>query len=512
MGKKENASQFIERRIVIGLIVSTDYIRKIAEIWNEELLESTTARMLAGWCITYYQQYNRAPKHDIQGIYTAHLKNGLDTDQAEDIESILSDMSQEFDRGKFNVDYLIDESMKYFTIRHLQKHVESIQGELNVGSITEAEKLAISYNKMVVATKNTVDPFTRDVIAKAFKQQAESVIRFGKALGRAIDPQCTRDAFIAFMGPEKRGKSFYLLEFAMRSLMSNCNVAFFQAGDMSENQQVKRICTYIAQKSTDEKYCDELLIPVIDCENNQNDTCNDKYRENRYALSLAGKRFDELSFDEIKSVFESNPDYKYCKNEKCHNRRSTIWFKRRKSVEPLTESEAQKIIHKFRQRYKKQFKLITYPNETLTINEIKSLLDTWERADMFVPDVVIIDYADILASDADTLRMDHRHQENKKWQRLRSLSQSRHCLLVTATQSDADSYNRELLTMDNFSETKTKYAHVTAMFGLNQDTREKAIGLMRINTILVRDGNFNSSEVVTVMQRLQIGRPFLSSF
>lgn len=508
--KKEDP--WIERRIVTGLIVSDEYIRGVAGIWRTELLQSATARILAGWCVDYFKQYNRAPGRDIQGIYTAHLKNGLEKERATDIETILNDLSEEYERGKFNVDYLNDESMKYFATRHLREHISAIQGELDTGSITEAEKLATGYNQITRLSKNVIDPFTPDAIALAFQERAQPLIYFGKALGGAWDAQFTRDAFIAFMGPEKRGKSQLLLEVAMRSLMSNCNTVFFQAGDMSEAQQIKRICTYLAKKSPDPKYCDALLIPVIDCKRNQNDICSRKDRQGTCGLNYSGD-LDELSYDMLREVYERNKKtYAPCDIHGCEDQQHTIWFKKRNAVEPLTEEEARRIIHKFRRRYKRQFKLVTYPNETLTVGEIKSLLDTWERTELFVPDVIVIDYADILAADSDCSRMEYRHQENRKWQRLRSLSQQRHCLLVTATQTDADSYNRQLLTMDNFSETKTKYAHVTAMYGLNQTDREKKLGLMRINEIVVREGDFDRSTAVCILQRLQIGRPYLGSF
>ena len=68
--------------------------------------------------------------------------------------------------------------------------------------------------------------------------------------------------------------------------------------------------------------------------------------------------------------------------------------------------------------------------------------------------------------------------------------------------------------MKNFSEDKRKYAHVTAMYGLNQDPqdREKKIGLMRINEIVVREGDFSNTKEVTVIQNLARGRPFLGSY
>jgi hypothetical protein len=52
------------------------------------------------------------------------------------------------------------------------------------------------------------------------------------------------------------------------------------------------------------------------------------------------------------------------------------------------------------------------------------------------------------------------------------------------------------------------------MFGLNQDTkfREKKIGLMRINELVIREGEFITSNEITVVQNLKRGRPFIGSY
>jgi hypothetical protein len=136
----------------------------------------------------------------------------------------------------------------------------------------------------------------------------------------------------------------------------------------------------------------------------------------------------------------------------------------------------------------------------------------WERQDGFVPDVVAVDYADILAPDKDTEKFDFRNQSNITWQRLRSLSQERHCLVLTATQAAASAYGKETLAMSDFSEDKRKFAHVTSMFGLNRTSREKALGIMRMNQLTLRDSFSDESNFVTVLQCLERGRPIIGSF
>jgi hypothetical protein len=94
------------------------------------------------------------------------------------------------------------------------------------------------------------------------------------------------------------------------------------------------------------------------------------------------------------------------------------------------------------------------------------------------------------------------------------MAQERDALVLTVTQTDADSYEHDTIKLKNFSEDKRKYGHVTAMFGLNQDKngREKRLGITRINKIAIREGSNYDDEYVNILQRLEIARPLLGSF
>lgn len=506
---------WIERRIVTGLVVSTEYLQLVHPIWNPSLLESSTARTLADWCLEYYRTYQRAPAADVQGIYTVKLKEGLPRDQAEKIELVLQSLSSEHEHSQFNVQYLLDQTYRYLQRQHILHFVDELRGELTSGSLSEAEKLISGYTPITMGNGIGIDPFASPVLVRqAFEDGQHPLIKFGKALGRLWNSQMTRDAFVALMGMEKSGKSWWLMEIAMRAMACGCNVAFFQAGDMSERQMIKRLCIYLTKRSDQKRYCENIYMPVIDCFNNQSGTCRNRQREPNNGHSvLSASNLGGLTFDDLVRAYREYGDHRPCHN--CDNEpgRGSIWMRRMPDVEPLDARQAWKHIERWKRHNKKRFKLATYSNETLSVQEINSLLGTWEKQDNFVPDVVVIDYADILSPDPDAKNMDYRHQQNKIWQRLRRLSQERHCLVLTATQAAASAYDRNSsLRMSDFSETKTKYAHVTAMYGLNQTAEEKRIGIMRINEIVVREGDFDRTSEVKVLQRLQTGRPFLGSF
>jgi len=59
----------IERKIIIGLITSTEFSKQIQPIWNIRFIESQTAKIMSGWCLEYFDKYKKAPFKDIEGIF-----------------------------------------------------------------------------------------------------------------------------------------------------------------------------------------------------------------------------------------------------------------------------------------------------------------------------------------------------------------------------------------------------------------------------------------------------------
>lgn len=510
-----NNDEWIERRIITGMIVSTEYLQQVNRFWNVKMLSASSARIIATWCIDYFREYEKAAGRDIEDIYLKQKRKGLSEDKAEWIEDILSSLSEEYEREQFNFEYLLDETKDYFKEQHLKQFAENIQDQIQAGNILDAEREALGYASVVQEATNCINPFaSAQKFKDAFKEREKPLIEFPttkngrKALGEFWNNELTRGAFVALMAPEKRGKTFMLMELALRAMKCGCNVVFFQAGDMTEAQQLRRLGIYLTKKSDQKRYCKAMYAPVADCTFNQNNTCDKDVRECDFGIYEGDKK--KWEYDELIEAFITYPEYRPCYN--CNEYKGVIWLKHTEAVPVVTWKEAYKKAKAFQKRYNSHFRLSSYPNESLTVSEIKSLLAVWEQQENFIPDVIIIDYADILAPDPDVNRLDFRNQTNKIWQRLRSLTQEKHCLVITATQAAASSYKQDVLSLTDFSEDKRKYAHVTAMYGLNQSAEQKKMGILQINELLVRDSDFEHSKGVQVLQQLQRGQTFLGSY
>jgi replicative DNA helicase len=511
----------IERKIIIGLITSTEYLRQIQPIWNDKFLESAIAKRLASWVWEYFDVYHKAPNRDIEGIFYSKLQSGLPKDIGEEIEEdILPLLSDEYSNESFNLEYLINQTKDYFTNRYLYIHSQTIEAYRAKGDLLNATKEAFEFKALTTQSETDLDLSDSSIlekIGKAFEDVAEPILDYPKELGEFLNPLLVRGGFIAFMAPEKRGKSYSLLDMAIRAARQKVKVAFFQAGDMSEVEFMMRVCIYLSGKSNKERYCKAHYEPMRDCIFNQTNSCDKSYRECNFGIFEDKAPLQirkEITQEALIEAYKNNKSYKPCFNcpEYSRNHWGTPWLREIKEVEPLTAKEAKRAWKDFFVKHPKHFKLSTHPSDTLTVKQIESTLDLWEKKDNFVPDLVIVDYADILAPDS---KLDFRHQQNKVWMGLRRISQKKnHPLVVTATQADAESYDQTHLKLKNFSEDKRKYAHVTGFIGMNQDPagREKKLGLLRLSLLLAREEDYEIKNEITVLRNLRRGNPVIGSY
>ena len=513
----------IERLILTGLITSTEYCQQIRNIWNVQFMEADSAKRLAPWVWEYFEQYNKAPgTEDIYPVFFKHVEH-LPEREAKDVEGMLNDLMDEYNKNNpINLQYLLDETQKYFKQRRLTILSDTITSLITRGQVDEAEKLACDYKPVANASENDLDlssDTALDRVDKAFQTASQPVVNYPKQLGKFWNDQLVHGGLVALMASEKRGKTFMLMDMAIRACRQGQHVVFFQAGDMTESQQLRRICVYLAQRSDQEKYCGQQWEPVRDCVLNQLGQCDEPERESNFAVFDKEYDRNKLRYDiSLKNLIavhemEENHNYVPCHNCKAYetNHLGAVWLQRINTGDALTLKEARKEISDFFIAHKRHFKLSSHANGTLSVKQIRAMLSVWEKQDEFVPDLIVIDYADLLIGET----KEFRHLQNEIWKDLRRLSQEKgQPLVVTATQADAASYERNKLTLSNFSEDKRKYSHVTAMYSLNQDTkgREKEIGILRIGELLIREGDFSVGNEVYVLQNLRRGRPVISSF
>ena len=500
----------MERLIIIGLITSTDFIKQIRTALHLEYIESHAASTLATWCFEYFDEFSRAPGKDIELIYYEKLRLGqIPKEVAVELEEdILPGLSEEYENTGTDVDVLLKKTYIYIQERSLVHLRNTVDFLIEKGELDSAEKIVqdfkVTTEKKQALLLNSEEGIDR--IIESLVETAKPLIKFHGPLGEMWNSQFTRGSFIGFLAPEKRGKSIILMNIAVKARLQGLDVAYILAGDMSESQALRRLAINITKKPRNPQYVGERLIAVKDCVKNQLNLCDKPVRECDFGI-FEDRGWNEVSlrkevtYEELLEAYKDEPAYKHCFN--CEEYLTKPWgvtyLEKRNFIELKVKDAKNTLTRHFKKGG--ELRISAHANNTLTMAEFQKILDTWEMHDNWVPDVIIVDYADLLEADK---AMEERQRQNYIWSRLRSINLKTNCLMITATQADADSYERDLLTLKNYSEDKRKYGHVTAMYGLNldKDGREKKLNIMRINEILLREAEYDTKSCVTVLQTL----------
>lgn len=498
----------LDRQIIAGMVISDKYLRAVVSIYRSDLLTAPYAVQVAGWCIEYLQQYDKAPGVHIYDIFRSHQRSGLDEDDADAIEDFLDGLKEdgELERSdKFNVEYLLDQTERLFRQRTIKALAEDIEADLASGELDDAEGRLVEYRKLERPSANGINPLaTPEAYQAAFESREEPLFKLPGAYGDMINPHLIRGGFVGFLGCGKAGKTWRLIDLAMWAAKSRCNVAFFQLGDLTQNDYMVRQGIYLSKKSNDYRYCGELIVPVLDCQHNLDATCPEGH--GRTEPLVVEEVFDRENTDWI---YGHTPCTRCYKQDREHFKGAS-WWSIRPKITPLSWREAWKNTERWRKRHHaKGFRLATYPNSFLNVRGIEQQLDLWEQTEGFVPDVILLDYPDIMAPDDS--RKEKRHQEDERWRLLRGLSQERHVCLIVVTQTNRDGFRGRDLWAGDVSEDKRKMDHVTAFFALNQTDEEADQGKIRIANIVLREGRKTRQQVV-VLQCLEMGQSYLSSY
>lgn len=441
-----------ERRVLTAMIINKIILAAIAAKWDLKrgLFSSDWANMVGAWCVRHYKSFKQAPGKQIQAYFEEWAERGIrDKALVQAVENYLDGLSQEYALlGKdFSKDFILDQAGKLFNRVRISNLKEDIEAFLESGDVDKADNLLNKSRKIEIGMGSSVDVFQDlEPLKKAASAKRTALVKYPGALENFFGFALERSGFIGFMGKNKVGKSLWLADVAWRSALQGLKVGFFGVGDMTQDQYYHRFMARVMGRP----YTASTERPVL----------------TRVPTDIENPATEHSGL-------------------KC-SYKETIW------TSPLEPREAWK---KFQEISKlhgdlRNFKLCCSPS--IGTNGIFSQLEGW-AVDNWVPDVVVIDYADLLTPGAGFDPSDRAHI-NQTWKDLNTIRQQLDCLVVTATQSDTAGFDVEVLTRKNFNGDRRILDHVTGMVGINQNNDEKKDNVVRLNWINARDWAFDETK------------------
>lgn len=458
----------IERQVVTAFITNSDVLARFSDSWGHGKCESTPANVVTKLCVNYYRKYGKAPDKHIKTLFAHWSESKANQASVELTASYLATLSDEYEQAtpeEQNGGYLIDLAAKFFTRTKTKKLIEQLQGCILNDDLTNIPVKINDYLADEVTDEEGTNVLEDTKYSQEIynQERRETLIEFPGYLGNFFGQSLHRKAFINFMGAEKRGKSFFLMDLAWRAMLQRRKVLYFGVGDMDIPEMLERFYARAAGRpivAGTVYYPTKIVKP--------------KEPGKGYIVEREERTYDDpMTYEEGRAAFEKVAKYKV---------RSKNSY----------------------------FRLYFHPSDTCSVSMIDAEIGRQQRKG-FVPDICVIDYADILAPPPGILET--REQINATWKAMRKLSQERQVLLLTATQAPTSSYESAQISRKHISNDKRKRAHVTGEIGINQSREEEEQGIYRLNWVVRRRERNRSGYQVRTASCLEVMNPaVLSSF
>ncbi len=148
-------------------------------------------------------------------------------------------------------------------------------------------------------------------------------------------------------------------------------------------------------------------------------------------------------------------------------------------------------IEKFSKRILKHIFVKEFPTGQLTSRELEAYLDSLEATERFIPDLLIVDYPDLMTLDPNNLRM----SLDEVYKNLRGIAVQRNIAVAVVSQSHRAAAKSKRVGGENVAEHYGKVAHADCILTYSQTPAEKALGLARISV----DGARYDEDGITII-------------
>lgn len=449
-GEVEKVDISVEPRILGELITSGELLGKIRPIVDPTLFESPISRIVGQWVLDYYDKMQDAPGKAISDIFIAR-RSELNEADANLVNAFLKNCSASW--RPTNVKYAEDVASQFFQQKSIDRLADNIKSKASNGNIDGAQRLIAEYVKPEVVHSRSISLLSgTSHIRHAFQNDDEELFGLRGGMNRLVGGPLCRGELIAFLAPPKSGKTWWMVDTAIVALTRGCKVLFISL-EMTEDQMIRRFWESMTGCS-------------------------------RFGGEVEG------------SAFMDAGDGRY----------NLVLGTRNTSRIDLSDEGIEAVQKRYLALTDDNLKFRCYPTGTLTLQKLQSELKVIEVFEHFIPDVIVIDYADIMALPPGR---EKRHQLDALWMGLKGISNERNILVVTASQTGRETVGgKRDADETNIAEAVSKVNHVNRMITINRSKKDKKMCIYRMSCQTMREGRECFDQLV-VSNCLEIGRPWM---
>lgn len=495
----------VEKQILVNLIISTKFCAKLVPILKLEYFKAKSTQTILSWVVDHFNNYNEAPKSKMRDYYAIE-EQYLGDDLKEQVKDVLTHLDSLPVDENSNIDFLYDTAVGLFRKKSLENQITAAQHHLLKGDLDAVEE-ALDQRFVVDSTLSNAVAWNNVTAIQGAIQtmlnnydDENAFFRYEGRLGDFIG-NLNRGWFVAIIAPAKRGKTIYMVETIIAAIIRRLKVVFFSC-EMPNDQIFARALQRITSEHPGQEEA-TVCNPVFDCLLNQSGDCDKNQRQGYGVLQtiVAGRA--------VTPRYDERKDWQIC--TECRGTRDFIpsswWVEVTKK--PLDQGAYFKKANSFLRLYGKYVRSIFHPSKTADLKTLDNDLLALQQNENFIPDVIVIDYADLLKPSRGNAQK--RFELDDIWEGLRAMGQSRKALIVSASQSNKESATADYISATDVAEDWSKIAKLDLGIGLCQNDVMKERGQMNVNKLAFRHGTFIESRTCMVLQELSFMQSHLDS-
>lgn len=411
-------------------------------------------RVLAARIYSHLDHFKQPPGDHLPDILADKLE-GKDKDEAAIYEDIIHSLHQA--KPGINAEYVMTQMMTFIKRQSLRSlaidFAKAVQRDTD-DSLEEAEALLASANKQVTSV---FDPGVRlsDKRVLSFLDLQQNAFPTGIAEldKRGFGP--TRKELWMLIANSSAGKSWALSQLAKAALMSQlrvCHITLEMSWERAAQRYFQALFAIAKRKG-----------------------------------SVNVKKFRRDTLGRIQGIDDTTVT-------------PSLSFD-----DPGIRKKLERRIDRWANRVLDNIIVKEFPTGALTINQLKAYLDNLEQVEKFVPDLLIVDYPDLMKLDRDNLRLDL----DQTYKELRGIAVSRNIALGVVSQSHRSAAKSKLVGMENVAEAYTKIAHADVVITYSQTKKEQEWGLARLH--VAKGRNDQDKFTIVISQAYATGQFVIDS-
>jgi hypothetical protein len=436
----------LEENILTALCFHEGQASNIQFQLDPELFSTRSYRAIAKTAIAHLASFNVPPRMHLFDRMEGDLRRGPEGELLRKTLDAMVKLSAEL-----QIDYVMEQLDHFIASRKIMMSIESASDLVQNGNLIGAREALYAIEGKQEATKGVwlADPegmlsFLDDNEGDYFPSGIEALDEVG------VRPH--RGELFMLMAPAKKGKSWHLVEMGKQAVM--------------HGKHVLHISLENSQKVTSQRYVQAFFAMT-----------RTKMRNTQLPVFTRDERGHCLSVDMI-DLAETQ-----------------------KLPAILNKDSKQIVARKLRGlRNRARLLIKQFPTGSLTTAGLNAYLDYLARNENFKPDLLIIDYVNLMALDRKNIRT----EVGRATIELRGIGVARNIAVATVTQGNRESANSKTVSKTQVAEDWSMIGTVDTFLTYSQTPAERKINMARIFVDAAR--NQRDGFIVLIAQSYESGQ------